>query len=76
MAGMSNTYYTEFRPDGWPLCPQCGEDELYSELMLDYLGEGERPIVQDCIAGEMACYYCNWSSRRERLNQVEWPEEI
>lgn len=22
------TNYTELRKDGWPYCPQCGEDEL------------------------------------------------
>lgn len=21
--------FTEFREDGWPLCPMCGQDELY-----------------------------------------------
>lgn len=26
---MSELRPYEFRKDGWPLCPQCGEDELY-----------------------------------------------
>jgi hypothetical protein len=40
--------YTEHRKDGWPLCPSCGEDELYS------LAEG--PSIQT-IRG---CYRCAW----------------
>jgi len=52
--------YLIFRSDGWPLCPRCGEDELYSLVMLLWNGEGERPSIQDCIAGEMRCYLCSW----------------
>jgi hypothetical protein len=36
------------RPDGWPLCPKCGEDELYSVA---------NPPTEDTIRG---CYNCNW----------------
>lgn len=42
--------YFEFRQDGWPLCPQCGEDELYS---LDV------PATKENIDG---CYRCRWSA--------------
>lgn len=35
-----------FRPDGWPLCPQCGQDELYSL---------ENPPTIESIRG---CYLC------------------
>lgn len=54
--------YKEYRKDGWPLCPQCGDDELYSKEMLAWTGKGERPTLEQCVAGEMACYKCNWHS--------------
>jgi len=71
-----SSYYTEYRPDGWPLCPQCGEDELWSKVMIAWMGQGERPTMQQCVEGEMTCYACNWNSWREKLNQPEWPTEI
>lgn len=61
---MGNGYYAEFRQDGWPLCPNCGEDELYSQIMLAWTGTGERPTMQECVDGEMTCYKCNWNSWR------------
>lgn len=39
---------TEFRKDGWPLCPRCGEDELWSH---------EQPAN---AAGYLSCYRCMW----------------
>lgn len=36
------------RADGWPLCPQCGDDELFSSSI---------PATEATIAG---CYACNW----------------
>lgn len=49
------------RPDDWPLCPLCGEDELYS---LDYrqetvTGEYDTELVL-LIHG---CYRCGWMPR-------------
>lgn len=41
--------YREFRKDGWPLCPQCGEDELYSLCV---------PATAETITG---CYRCSWT---------------
>lgn len=38
--------YIEFRENGWPLCPSCGEDELYS--LAD-------PATIETICG---CYRC------------------
>ena len=49
----------EYRADGWPLCPCCGEDELWSAL--NWNGEGDRPPLSDYIAAGLVCYYCNWS---------------
>ena len=47
--------FRSFRKDGWPLCPQCGEDELYSFVMLKWMGEGERPTLKDCLTGGHSC---------------------
>jgi hypothetical protein len=54
--------YTHFRADGWPLCPQCDEDELYSDIMLGWIGIGPRPTLQACLDGRMSCYLCHWTS--------------
>lgn len=41
--------YGARREDGWPLCPGCGDDELYSL---------EMPVAtEDTIIG---CYACGW----------------
>jgi hypothetical protein len=39
----------EYRVDGWPLCPRCGEDELWS---------GKIPAS---AVDELSCYLCGWS---------------
>jgi hypothetical protein len=49
-----------WRPDGWPLCPHCGEDELYS--LFRWNGEGEKPPVEEWIKFGLRCYRCHWSS--------------
>lgn len=45
--------YSEFREDGWPLCPVCGQDELYS---LDI------PATPQTIKG---CYNCHFAPETE-----------
>ena len=50
----------EHRADGWPLCPHCGEDELWSPLAWD--GEGERPPLAEYVAAGLSCYYCGWKN--------------
>lgn len=54
--------FTEFRKDGWPLCPACGEEELWSGLMMRWDGEGERPTLDECLAQDFGCYACGWNS--------------
>ena len=68
--------YAEFRADGWPFCPRCGEDELYSVLMLNWNGQGEKPTLEQCIAGVMRCYKCEWASdstnsKTEQAKEIE-----
>jgi hypothetical protein len=53
-------HFKRFRSDGWPYCPNCEEEELYSYVMLRWNGQGERPTVSECIKGGMKCYRCNW----------------
>jgi hypothetical protein len=40
--------YLRFKDDGWPLCPGCGDDELWSPAV---------PATVDTIA---SCLNCNW----------------
>ena len=61
-----NPAYKEFRKDGWPYCPQCEEDELYSYLMLGWTKD-EPPSVQDCIDAGMECYRCSWKSHGRNI---------
>jgi len=58
---------TEFRKDGWPLCPSCGEDELWSPLLWKSgarLNLDEKPLIEAFIAAGLSCYGCGWSSER------------
>lgn len=41
-----------FRKDGWPMCPKCGEDELWTSANSNKL--------EDHFAREFRCYYCSW----------------
>jgi hypothetical protein len=52
--------FREFRADGWPLCPRCEEDELYSFLALT---EARRVTVAECLADPRGfrCYRCDWT---------------
>lgn len=54
--GQLGMWKTGFRDDGWPLCPFCGDDELWSSLIWD--GQGERPPVQAYIDAGLTCYAC------------------
>ena len=52
--------YTEHRADGWPLCPVCGEDELWSGL--PWNGNDPRPPMQEWIDHGLRCYKCGFDS--------------
>lgn len=65
--------YTEFRKDGWPLCPNCGEDELWSlyvppldgepqALHVPPIKDAEAPVtmLEKYIAEIVGCLSCNW----------------
>lgn len=52
--------------DGWPICPGCGQDELWSRL--SWNGEGERPPVTAYIEAGLSCYACGWKLRPLKEN--------
>jgi len=64
----------ETRRDGWPLCPVCGEDELYSLFFWD--GEGERPSMQAWIDHGLRCYRCSYDSQQGVVMQPPYPPPI
>jgi hypothetical protein len=47
---------TEWRDDGWPFCPVCGEDELAVLEMPPDLADQGPPIWY--FEREMFCYRC------------------
>jgi hypothetical protein len=67
-------FFREFRRDGWPLCPRCGEDELGSRLVadlaeLDFWGrlpwkpsdvEKGRVWLDRYVAAGLICNRCPW----------------
>lgn len=66
LSAMPNPF-TEFRKDGWPLCPRCEEDELYSLYLMTSHGiarqitEEEIPLLE-LLGYPFRCYHCNWSN--------------
>lgn len=60
---VDKTQYKEFRKDGWPFCPNCEDDELWSPGLLDYYSRtGEMPSINWCIDDGLQCYRCQWQS--------------
>jgi hypothetical protein len=60
----------EYRPDGWPLCPQCGDDELWSRVPGHSSELPETPaLLLACFAEPFTCYFCNWSGRLPHREQ-------
>lgn len=58
------TQYKEFRKDGWPLCPNCEEDELYSLFVWWRNGKQilPEPTMDVLIDSGLHCYRCQWQS--------------
>ena len=48
----------EYRKDGWPLCPICGEDELWCR------------DVPANILGIVGCLCCDWESDNDWLERA------
>jgi hypothetical protein len=54
----------DYRADGWPLCPRCGEDELMSTIPLHQANphlSGPISLVAATPLDPMRCLACNWS---------------
>lgn len=61
--GNQHTCFVEFRADGWPTCPNCGNDEIYSLIPWD----GEQvPTAQQYVEYGLSCYYCGWTNAPKR----------
>jgi hypothetical protein len=58
-AQMDTVSLTKFRKDGWPLCPICDEDELWSPLEWGHNNEPV-PSLGEFMAAGLRCYRCNW----------------
>lgn len=51
--------YREFRRSGWPLCPNCGEDELWCPGSVRFQMDNRRaPTIKDCLAMGLRCHWC------------------
>lgn len=65
MAFTNYTPYVKFRDDGWPLCPNCGEDDLWmtaldsTEWGLPTPGDAESFAA--AIKAIIGCYNCGWN---------------
>lgn len=46
--------FREFRKDGWPLCPRCEEDELWSSVAI---AATRTVTLEECWNGDFTCYY-------------------
>ena len=57
------TIFTKFRPDGWPLCPQCGEDGIAPQSFAILNAESESPTLQASFQAH--CHKCGWTIEAE-----------
>lgn len=68
---------TEYRRDGWPLCPRCGEDEVMSWLDTDCVlahieQHGDKPSREEYLMAELSCLYCGWvRPERKRAREAQ-----
>jgi hypothetical protein len=53
---VETTGFKKTREDGWPLCPGCGEDELFSNL----LDESQKYSIVEYIDHGLKCYRCGF----------------
>lgn len=63
---MSSDLFTERRKDHWPLCPQCGEDEVFWNRDDQWSAVGmldKEQLDRLLNASHLGCYNCSW--RRE-----------
>jgi hypothetical protein len=76
--------YRRWRPDGWPYCPRCDEDELYSladpatvETICGCYRCGPWPIVPTDRCGEIAAVArCLAQLDGKFIGAAQWREEL
>ena len=51
--------FMAFRQDGWPLCPRCGEDELWTPWNPPLEAD---VTLDDYVGRQLRCYACQWIS--------------
>lgn len=60
--GMDPKRFKEYRKDGWPLCPKCGEDELVSALCILATSVPDRkPTIAECLSNGFHCGWCDFN---------------
>lgn len=64
---------TDFRPDGFPLCPRCEGDELYSDVMMVWDAKTPRPTMEEVSVGSFGCYWCSWKGHVRRREPCPEP---
>lgn len=63
--GWLTSPFKEFRKDGWPFCPSCGNDELAAPHAFNRLEDLDpKPTVEDYIRAGLKCYACGWRDKR------------
>ncbi len=56
--------FEDYRADGWPLCPKCGNDELQNPRV--GTGAVTTPTLQAFIQDGLKCLACGWESEQWR----------
>ncbi len=75
MTGGGENPFVEFRKDGWPLCPNCKEDELWCPGSTEfYMESGRNPTIEECIKMGLGCYWCrDWFGKPDSyISHFNW----
>jgi hypothetical protein len=57
---MNPKRFKAYNKFGWPLCPKCGEDRLFSFLMSLWNAERREPSLQEYLTNQFGCASCQW----------------
>lgn len=52
--------FKEYRRDGYPLCPECGDDELVSAICMLWPMDKPSPKIEEVLEGGFHCLNCNF----------------
>lgn len=60
-----------YRGDGWPLCPRCGEDELWVHKLGNIPLKVPVTTIPELYFEEIfTCYTCNWSGKLRSIKEA------